>query len=121
MSIATSHVKQTYSFIGSLRSHTIQLINIRPIFHIVFCYVIEIINNTPSYFKEIKGPFNDIKLLACSGVTPANLPDYFTCGASAAAIGSSVFSKDRLALGRFNEITESVQAYLKSLKTVHIS
>ena len=31
----------------------------------------------PKYFKEIKGPFNDIELLACGGVTPENIKDYF--------------------------------------------
>ena len=38
-----------------------------------------------AYFKEIKGPFNGIKLLACCGITPDNIKDYFVCGASAVA------------------------------------
>ncbi|MFA5928423.1 MAG: bifunctional 4-hydroxy-2-oxoglutarate aldolase/2-dehydro-3-deoxy-phosphogluconate aldolase, partial [Candidatus Margulisiibacteriota bacterium] len=41
------------------------------------------------YFKYLKGPFAEIKLLACGGVTPENMAEYFTAGASAIAIGNS--------------------------------
>ena len=48
----------------------------------------------PEYFRKIKGPFADIELLACAGVTPQNMSEYFSCGASAVAFGSSVFKKE---------------------------
>ena len=35
----------------------------------------------PDFFKELKGPFPKIELLACGGVTPENMRDYFRCGA----------------------------------------
>jgi 2-dehydro-3-deoxyphosphogluconate aldolase/(4S)-4-hydroxy-2-oxoglutarate aldolase len=69
----------------------------------------------PDYFKEIKGPFPQIELLACGGVTPRNLPDYFKNGASAAAVGSSVFRKEWLAAKKFNLIRSTIQTYLKAL------
>ncbi|MFH1208006.1 MAG: bifunctional 4-hydroxy-2-oxoglutarate aldolase/2-dehydro-3-deoxy-phosphogluconate aldolase [Candidatus Omnitrophota bacterium] len=69
----------------------------------------------PDYFKEIKGPFPKIELLACGGVTPQNLPDYFKNGASAAAVGSSVFRKDWLAAKKFHLIRNQIRAYLKAL------
>lgn len=69
----------------------------------------------PEYFKEIKGPFNDIELLACGGVTPENLKIYFANGASAAAIGSSVFKKEWLKAKDFNSITAAIKNYLKQL------
>lgn len=50
----------------------------------------------PEYFREIKGPFNDIELMAVAGVTPQNMRDYFSCGASAIAFGASVFRKEWL-------------------------
>jgi 2-dehydro-3-deoxyphosphogluconate aldolase/(4S)-4-hydroxy-2-oxoglutarate aldolase len=43
----------------------------------------------PEYFREIRGPFNQIGLLACGGVTPENMKDYFACGASAVTFGAS--------------------------------
>ena len=50
----------------------------------------------PAYIKEIKGPFGDIELLACGGVTPDNIQSFFSSGASGVAFGGSVFKKDWL-------------------------
>jgi 2-dehydro-3-deoxyphosphogluconate aldolase/(4S)-4-hydroxy-2-oxoglutarate aldolase len=69
----------------------------------------------PDYFKEIKGPFSKIELLACGGVTPQNLPAYFKNGASAAAVGASVFRRDWLARRKFRLIRNKIRAYLKAL------
>ncbi len=66
----------------------------------------------PEYFKEIKGPFNDIELLACSGVTAQNMKDYFSCGASAVAFGASVFKKDWLKNKDFESIGRSIKEFV---------
>jgi len=47
----------------------------------------------PEYFREIKGPFNKIELLACGGVTPENLKNYFASGANAVTFGASVLRR----------------------------
>ncbi|MCK9573435.1 MAG: bifunctional 4-hydroxy-2-oxoglutarate aldolase/2-dehydro-3-deoxy-phosphogluconate aldolase [Candidatus Omnitrophica bacterium] len=64
------------------------------------------------YFKEIKGPFRDIELLACGGVTAENMPEYFLAGASAIAFGASVFKKDWLKKKDFSSIEESIKKFL---------
>jgi len=69
----------------------------------------------PEYFKEIKGPFNNIELLACAGVTPENLKDYFACGASAVSFGASVFRPDWLLKKDFSSISSSIQQFIKAL------
>jgi len=69
----------------------------------------------PQYLKEIKGPFADIELLACSGVTPANLGEYFACGVSAVAFGSSVFKKEWLQSKDYSSITAAIKAYIEQL------
>jgi 2-dehydro-3-deoxyphosphogluconate aldolase/(4S)-4-hydroxy-2-oxoglutarate aldolase len=69
----------------------------------------------PEYFREIKGPFNDIKLLAVSGVTPQNMREYFTSGVSAIAFGASVFKKEWLEKKDFKSITSAIKAYLEQL------
>jgi 2-dehydro-3-deoxyphosphogluconate aldolase/(4S)-4-hydroxy-2-oxoglutarate aldolase len=66
----------------------------------------------PKYFKEIKGPFNDIELLACGGVTPENMKEYFSSGASAIAFGEGVFKKEWLAVKDFKSIGEAVKRYV---------
>jgi 2-dehydro-3-deoxyphosphogluconate aldolase/(4S)-4-hydroxy-2-oxoglutarate aldolase len=69
----------------------------------------------PEYFREIKGPFADIELLACAGVTPENINAYFSCGASAASFGASVFKQEWLASGDFQSIGAAVKKYIASL------
>lgn len=69
----------------------------------------------PEYFREIKGPFEDIELMACSGVTPENIRSYFENGASAVAVGSSVFRKDWIEVNNYDEITKRLRQYLQNL------
>lgn len=69
----------------------------------------------PDYFREIKGPFQDIELLACGGVTPENLPAYRAAGASAFAFGGSVFKQEWLEKGEFGRIQEALSKYLGAL------
>ena len=66
----------------------------------------------PKYFKEIKGPFNEIELLACGGVTPENMKEYFSSGASAIAFGEGVFKREWLAGKDFKSIGEAVKRYI---------
>jgi 2-dehydro-3-deoxyphosphogluconate aldolase / (4S)-4-hydroxy-2-oxoglutarate aldolase len=74
----------------------------------------------PGYFREIKGPFNDIELLACGGVTPENLVDYFTSGASAVSFGSSVFNKDWLAKKDFKQIAQAVKKFIAAYSCIKL-
>lgn len=69
----------------------------------------------PEYFREIKGPFNNIELLACAGVTPENMKDYFASGASAVTFGASVFRKEWLADKDFKSIERSIVNYVRQL------
>ena len=62
----------------------------------------------PAYFKEVKGPFRDIELLACGGVDADNMGAYFAAGASAVAFGASVFRADWLRAGEYARIGEHV-------------
>jgi len=63
----------------------------------------------PSYFNELKGPFNNIELLACGGVTAGNVKSYFAGGASAVAFGASIFRHDWLDRKYFKKIGHSVR------------
>ena len=69
----------------------------------------------PDYFRELKGPFPQIELLACAGVTPENMKAYFTKGASAVAIGGGVFRKEWIRMGKFDLIRGKVRRYLRGL------
>ena len=67
----------------------------------------------PAYFKELRGPFKDLPMLACGGVSPANAMEYIRDGADALAFGGSVFTKDRLEKGD----TEAIAADILALMT----
>jgi 2-dehydro-3-deoxyphosphogluconate aldolase/(4S)-4-hydroxy-2-oxoglutarate aldolase len=70
----------------------------------------------PEYFKEIRGPFRDIKLLACGGITPENLKSYFDCGASAVAFGASVFRPEWLAKKDFKSIGAEIRKFISAFQ-----
>lgn len=69
----------------------------------------------PGYLKEIKAPFNDIELLACGGVTPENMRDYFNSGAKAVSFGASVFRKEWLANKKFDQIGQEIKKFIVRL------
>jgi len=69
----------------------------------------------PGYFKELKGPFNDIELLACGGVSADNIKEYLSAGASAVAFGASIFRKDWIEKGDYGKITEAIKGLIGNL------
>ena len=72
----------------------------------------------PGYFREIKGPFNKIELLACGGVTAENLKNYFVSGANAVTFGTSVFRKDWLAAKDFKAIGQAVKRFIAAWEEI---
>jgi len=72
----------------------------------------------PSYIKEVKGPLDKIELLACAGVTPGNLGEYFAAGASAVTFGASVFKREWLKEKDYKSIGDLIKKYVSSFKEV---
>jgi 2-dehydro-3-deoxyphosphogluconate aldolase/(4S)-4-hydroxy-2-oxoglutarate aldolase len=70
----------------------------------------------PKYIKELKGPFDRVKLMAVGGVRLGNLEEYFSCGADAVAFGSSVFKKEWLEKKDFASIGKLVGEYVQAVK-----
>lgn len=66
----------------------------------------------PQYFREIKGPFEDIPLMAVGGVTSKNISDYFSSGASAVAVGGSIFSQSRMVNEEYSKIRNDLKEIL---------
>ena len=72
----------------------------------------------PRYFKELRGPFSDVRLLACGGVNTANLDEYFTAGAVAAAVGGSIFRSDWLNAGEYPKIESALAALVGECRRI---
>ena len=62
----------------------------------------------PAYVKELRGPFQDIPLLACGGVDPSNAADYFAAGIDAVAFGASVFRAEWLKVGEYGKVATAI-------------
>ena len=70
----------------------------------------------PTYFKEIKGPFDRMKLLACGGVNSDNIKSFFLNGANAVAFGGSIFRKELLESRDFLRIGENIKTLISAYK-----
>ncbi|MFH1783435.1 MAG: bifunctional 4-hydroxy-2-oxoglutarate aldolase/2-dehydro-3-deoxy-phosphogluconate aldolase [bacterium] len=70
----------------------------------------------PDYFREIKGPLNDIDLLACGGVGSDNIRSFFNAGASAVAFGGRAFRKDWIEKKEFSRITDYIKALIEAFR-----
>jgi len=70
----------------------------------------------PRYIKDVKGPFDSIELLACGGVSPENIGEYFRNGASAIAFGSSIFDIQELASHNYPKIEQSLRALIGAFR-----
>ncbi|MDD5135930.1 MAG: bifunctional 4-hydroxy-2-oxoglutarate aldolase/2-dehydro-3-deoxy-phosphogluconate aldolase [Candidatus Omnitrophica bacterium] len=70
----------------------------------------------PAYFKEIKGPFANIELMACGGVKAENITDYFANGASAVSFGAGIFRKEWLANGEFEKMAGEMRKLVEAFR-----
>ncbi len=73
----------------------------------------------PDYFEIVKGPFDQIKLMAVGGVSPQNIPDYFSAGAAAVAIGGSIFSPSRMANREYLAIQKNVEEFMFAVNKIY--
>jgi 2-dehydro-3-deoxyphosphogluconate aldolase/(4S)-4-hydroxy-2-oxoglutarate aldolase len=71
----------------------------------------------PAYFQEVHGPFEEIELLACGGVSADNLASYLASGASAVAFGANVFRTEWLAGRDFDRIGDAVAAFVHAFRS----
>jgi len=70
----------------------------------------------PGYLKDLKGPFDGVKLLACGGVNPQNAKEYKDCGADAAAFGSGVFQNSLMQSGNWEQIAQNIENLQKAFE-----
>jgi 2-dehydro-3-deoxyphosphogluconate aldolase/(4S)-4-hydroxy-2-oxoglutarate aldolase len=73
----------------------------------------------PDYFKQVKGPFDKVKLMAVGGVNPENINNYLGSGADAVALGGSIYSIERMENGRFLEIQKDIEEFMFEVKTFY--
>ncbi len=73
----------------------------------------------PDYFKQVKGPFDKVKLMAVGGVNPGNIKKYLGAGADAVALGGSIYSVERMENGSFSDIQKDIEEFMFEVKTFY--
>ena len=69
-----------------------------------------------NYFSIVRGPFNELSLMAVGGVDLSNAVEYLEAGASAVAIGGSLFSVTRMRNKDFNSIKIAIADLVSTVK-----
>lgn len=72
----------------------------------------------PSYFKEVRGPFPEIRMMAVGGVRPQNVGDFLSAGAQGLAVGGSIFSAERMQAGDFSSMQQDLTEILLAVKKI---
>jgi len=65
----------------------------------------------PQYIRELRGPFDQIRLVAVGGVNMDNIKEYFAAGVSAVGASISLFGREALMRHNLVEIEENVKKF----------
>ncbi|MFJ3220810.1 bifunctional 4-hydroxy-2-oxoglutarate aldolase/2-dehydro-3-deoxy-phosphogluconate aldolase [Kitasatospora sp. NPDC086801] len=68
----------------------------------------------PGYFKDLRGPYPDVPLVASGGVNAGNAADFLAHGALAVCAGTDVVPPDAVAAGDWAEITRRARAFTEA-------
>lgn len=66
----------------------------------------------PGYLKELRGPFDQIPLVAVGGVTAQNVGDYFAAGAKAVGVGTTLFGQEALQQRNLVQLGDNVKNFI---------
>ena len=64
------------------------------------------------YIRDLRGPFDQVKLVAVGGVSLENAPDYFAAGAAGVGVSSSLFGRQALLERNIDSLAENVEKFL---------
>lgn len=70
----------------------------------------------PQYFRDLRGPFPQIRLMPTGGVTIENAREYIKAGASAVGIGTALVDKKAVEAGDWKALTERARQLVDSLR-----
>ncbi|MDH3251772.1 MAG: bifunctional 4-hydroxy-2-oxoglutarate aldolase/2-dehydro-3-deoxy-phosphogluconate aldolase [Ignavibacteria bacterium] len=71
----------------------------------------------PKYFRDLHGPFPDIRLMPTGGVTIDNVGEWIQAGAVAVGIGSDLLDKKAIEEDRFEVLTERARRMVTNFRS----
>jgi len=72
----------------------------------------------PKYFKDLKGPLPQIRLMPTGGVSIENAKDFLDSGACCVAIGTALLDKKAIAQNDWNVLTQKARQLVESLSGI---
>jgi 2-dehydro-3-deoxyphosphogluconate aldolase / (4S)-4-hydroxy-2-oxoglutarate aldolase len=70
----------------------------------------------PTFFKDMRGPLPQVKLMPTGGVTLANAGDWIKAGAVAIGVGTALVDNKAIADGNFTKITENARTVVQAVQ-----
>ncbi|GAA2049470.1 bifunctional 4-hydroxy-2-oxoglutarate aldolase/2-dehydro-3-deoxy-phosphogluconate aldolase [Catenulispora yoronensis] len=71
----------------------------------------------PGYFKDLRGPYPGLPLVASGGVNAANAAEFLAQGALAVCAGTEVVPPEVVAAGNWDEITRRARAFVAAVES----
>lgn len=65
------------------------------------------------YIKDIKGPFDQIKLMPTGGITKDNIEEFMKAGADGLGVGSQLFDRELIKEGNWKGLGEHFKGFVK--------
>lgn len=69
----------------------------------------------PGYFRDLRGPFPELRLMPTGGVSLANAGEWIRAGAVAIGVGTALVDAETVAARRFDEITERARQFVAAV------
>ena len=70
----------------------------------------------PKYFRDLKGPLPQVRLMPTGGVSTENAGEFIRSGACCVAIGTALLDKKAIAAGDWDTLTDKARALVESLR-----
>lgn len=70
---------------------------------------------TPAFIKQVKGPLDQVEIMAVGGISEKNAADFIEAGAACVGIGSDIAGKDLIRGEDYSLVTERAIRIRKSL------
>lgn len=70
----------------------------------------------PVYIKDLKGPLNQVEIMAVGGITIENAGEYIKNGAMSVGVGSELVNAKLITAGNYGEISRKAALILENIK-----
>lgn len=75
----------------------------------------------PGFFKDVRGPLPQVRMMPTGGVTKANAGEWIRAGAVAIGVGTALVDPSAVANRRFDVITENARQFVQAVTEARTS